>query len=176
MYEIKNHKRPIRQRKRRWYWYSPSPSATCVVRTGNAVRRFAIDVAGRYRHPLPQHPHHGTFSARSLMLSFRRQIVLVSLSASSVRDTDPPRCLLAIVSRLWPACNTDGRRRARSGDSPGPGVGGHPSRSLITVLDDRLGDPVDLTDADDCNDDDGAVTLGSAALGSAGNLFTMITR
>lgn len=134
--------------------------------------------AGRYRHPLPQHPHHGTFSARSLMLSFRRQIVLVSLSASSVRDTDPPRCLLAIVSRLWPACITDGRRRARSGDSPGPGVGGHPSRSLVTTLDSRLGDPVDLTEADDCNDDDGggAVTLGSAAFGSAGNLFTTIAR
>lgn len=80
-----------------------------------------------HRHPLPQHPHHGTFSVLSwpLMLSFRRQIGLVSLSASSpppppppsARDTDPPRYLT--VSRRKPM--SDGRRRPLSGDdSAGP--------------------------------------------------------
>jgi hypothetical protein len=106
-----------------------------------------------YRQPLPQHPHQGTFSvpSRPVMLSFRRQIVLVSLSASSppsVRDTDPPRCLI-MVSRRKPI--RDVLRRPLSGDSDGPeaAVGGPLSRSFVGTAFDFFGDPADLELVDD---------------------------
>jgi len=103
-----------------------------------------------YRHPLPQHPHQGTFSvfSRPVMLSFRRQIVLVSLSASSppsILDKDPPRCLI-MVSRRKPIREV--LRRPLSGDSEGPDAadGGPPSRSFVGTAFDFFGDPVDLNE------------------------------
>lgn len=120
-----------------------------------------------YRHPLPQHPHQGTFSvfSRPVMLNFRRQIVLVSLSASSppsILDKDPPRCLI-IVSRRKPI--RDVLRRPLSGDSDGTVTadgGPPPSRSFVGTAFDFFGDPADLNELDD---DD--VTAAVAVLGSA---------
>jgi len=121
-----------------------------------------------YRHPLPQHPHHGTFSvfSRPVMLSFRRQIVLVSLSASSppsALDTDPPRCLI-MVSRRKPI--KDVLRRPLSGDSEGPdaAVGG-PAQSLSFAGAgfDLFGDPADLEVVAPATT--AAAVLGSAATG-----------
>lgn len=112
-----------------------SPRITCV-----AIQPY-------YRQPLPQHPHHGTFPvpSRPVTLSFRRQIVLVSLFASSpppsALETDPARCL--IVSRRKPI--SDGLRRALSGDSAVVAVfgGGPPSRSFAVAFD-LFGEPLDL--------------------------------
>jgi len=111
--------------------------------------RLGCIIIIHYRHPFPQHPHHGTFSvpSRPVILSFRRQIVLVSLSASSppsARDTDPPRCLI-MVSRLKPI--RDVLRRPLKGDSEGPdaAVGGPAlSLSFTGTGFDFFGDPADL--------------------------------